>query len=369
MSESVVRVDTPSGAYDVHVGRDVLDSTGPITRASISGSRVALISDDRVDELYGSQLLASLIGSGFDVERLVVPAGETSKTWFQAGELLEEIASARLDRTDGIVALGGGVIGDLAGFCAATYLRGVDFVQVPTTLLAQVDSSVGGKTAVDLAAGKNLAGAFRQPVAVVADTTTLETLPDLEWRSGLAEVVKSAILEGYEFLEWLERNSAAIAAHDPEMASEAVMRCVAFKAGVVAVDEMEAGPREALNLGHTLGHAVEKVAGYGEVAHGLAVAEGIRFAARVAERAVDAAPGFAGRQERVLDAVGLERATGVYDISAVREAMLSDKKARGGRPRFVLMVEPGEYVVTHVDETVLNEELERWSASAMPGGQ
>lgn len=369
MSDRTVRVDTPSGAYDVDVGRDLLASVGPRAKEFFKGSKVAQISDDRVDSLYGSQVAASLVASGFNVERLVVPAGETSKTWFQAGELLEEMASARLDRTDGIVALGGGVIGDLAGFCSATYLRGIDFIQVPTTLLAQVDSSVGGKTAVDLAAGKNLAGIFKQPVVVVADTATLDTLADLEWRSGLAEVVKSAILEGFEFLEWLERSAPALASHDIETAAEAVTRCVAFKAGVVASDEREAGPRESLNLGHTLGHAVEKVAGYGEVAHGLAVAEGIRFAAQLAQRVVDAAPGFAERQGRLLDAVGLQRATGVYDISAVREAMRSDKKARGGRPRFVLMVEPGEYVVTHVDDDVLQDELERWAAEAIPGGQ
>jgi 3-dehydroquinate synthase len=228
---------------------------------------------------------------------------------------------------------------------------------------------VGGKTAVDLAAGKNLAGSFKQPLVVVADTTTLETLPDIEWRSGLAEVVKTAILDGYEFLEWMERNASALAAHDTDVAAEAVMRCVSFKAGVVEADETEAGPREALNLGHTLGHALEKVAGYGEMAHGLAVAEGIRFAAGLAERTVDAAPGLAHRQGRLLDAVGLERSGAVYDINAVREAMLSDKKVREGRPRFVLMVEPGEYVVTHVDDSVLEEELERWSAEAKPGGQ
>jgi 3-dehydroquinate synthase len=369
MSDASVRVATTSGQYDVHVGPNLLESVGERAREAVSGGRVAQISDDRVEGLYGEAVTASLRESGFDVEHVVVPAGESSKTWFQAGEILEELASARLDRTDGVVALGGGVIGDLAGFCAATYLRGVDLVQVPTTLLSQVDSSVGGKTAVDLAAGKNLAGVFKQPGVVIADTVTLETLPDIEWRSGLAEVVKTAILDGYESLEWMERHAGALAAHETDVAAEAVMRCVSFKAGVVGADEKEAGPRESLNLGHTLGHALEKVAGYGEVAHGLAVAEGIRFAARLAERVVDAAPGLADRQGRLLDAVGLERSGAVYDINAVREAMLSDKKVRGGRPRFVLMVEPGEYVVTHVDDSVLEGELERWSTEAKLGGQ
>jgi 3-dehydroquinate synthase len=368
MSERVINAQTASGAYDVHVGGGLLGAVGAHARSHIQGDRVAVVTDDRVDELYGDTVVASLEGEGLAVERIVVPAGETSKTWFQAGEILEELASARLDRTDGVVALGGGVIGDLAGFCAATYLRGVDYVQVPTTLLSQVDSSVGGKTAVDLAAGKNLAGTFKQPAVVVADTATLGSLPDVEWRSGLAEVVKSAVLDGYEFVEWAERNASALSEHDLDTAAEAVTRCVTFKAGVVGSDEREAGPRESLNLGHTLGHALEKVAGYGEVAHGLAVAEGMRFAARLASRAVEAAPGFDERQGRLLDAVGLERIPAVYDIGAIREAMSSDKKARGGRPRFVLMVEPGEYVVTYVDEGVLDEELRRWADEA-PGGQ
>jgi len=369
MSSSSVSVITPSGSYEVHIGSGILTRIGGYAHDAFRGGHVAVITDDRVDALYGEAVTTSLQESGLVVQTLVVPAGETSKTWFQAGELLEELASARLDRTDGIVALGGGVIGDLAGFCAASYLRGIDFIQVPTTLLAQVDSSVGGKTAVDLAAGKNLAGAFTQPAVVLADSESLESLPDIEWRSGLAEVVKSAVLDGYEFLEWLETNARVIAGHDLDAATEAVRRCVSFKAGVVQADERETGSRESLNLGHTLGHALEKVAGYGEVAHGLAVAEGMRFAATLAERAVDAAPGLAQRQGRLLDAVGLERLSQVYDISAIREAMSSDKKARGGRPRFVLMVEPGEYVVTYVDESVLEDELKRWAAEASVGGQ
>lgn len=367
MGEHIVNVQTLSGAYDVRIGDGLLSGIGDHARDIFRGQRTAVVTDDRVDPLYGDEVANSLEEAGFDVLRIVVPAGETSKTWFQAGELLEELASARLDRTDGIIALGGGVIGDLAGFCAATYLRGVDYIQVPTTLLSQVDSSVGGKTAVDLAAGKNLAGAFKQPTLVIADTSTLQSLPEMEWRSGLGEVVKSSVLDGEEFLEWMERSAPAMNERDPETVREAVRRCVIFKAGVVAGDERETGARESLNLGHTLGHALEKVAGYGEVPHGLAVAEGMRFAAHLAERVADAVLGLAERQGRLLDAVGLGPLAGVYDVGAVREAMSSDKKARGGRPRFVLMVAPGEYVVTNVDEKVLEAELASWSAETSDG--
>jgi 3-dehydroquinate synthase len=369
MGELTVAVQTDSGAYDVLIGEGLLSTVGAHASQLFAGKHVAVVTDERVERLYAGRVVESLEQAGLRVALLTVPAGETSKTWFQAGELLEELASERLDRTDGVVALGGGVIGDLAGFVSASYLRGIAYIQVPTTLLSQVDSSVGGKTAVDLAAGKNLAGAFKQPVLVIADTSTLQTLPETEWQSGLGEVVKSAVLGGEEFLAWLEASARAMNERDADVVKEAVRRCVEFKAAVVAGDERETGARESLNLGHTLGHALEKVAGYGEVAHGVAVAEGMRFAARLAQRVVGATPEFVERQARLLDAMGLEQATGVYDSRAVREAMSSDKKARGGRPRFVLMAEPGTYEVTYVDEDVLEAELERWAATVEAGGQ
>ena len=246
------------------IGPELLEDVGELVRLVAPGARkVAIITDNNVGDLFGLTVERKLIEAGFDVHPLSVAAGEASKSWAVAGEVLEALAELRLDRDDLVLALGGGVIGDLAGFVAATYLRGISFVQVPTTLLAQVDSSVGGKTGVDLRAGKNLAGAFKQPLLVIADTSTLSLLPEPEWASGLAEIAKSAVVDGEEFLGWLEENAAALVARDEAAVNEAVKRSVGFKSRVVTADETEAGPRECLNYGHTFGHALEKVSGYG----------------------------------------------------------------------------------------------------------
>jgi 3-dehydroquinate synthase len=360
MGDSTTRVETAGGTYDVVIGEGLLDRCGEVIAGSTSAARAVIITDATVARLYGDVVDRSLRRSGSATDRIVITPGEQAKSWGQAGEVLGKMADIGLDRNDVVVALGGGVVGDLAGFCAATYMRGIDYVQVPTTLLAQVDSSVGGKTAVDLSAGKNLAGAFKQPRLVVADTGALESLPPNEWRSGLAEVAKSAMLGGEEFLEWMERSATSLVEMEAMSVAEAVRRCVSYKAGVVQADVHESGMRESLNYGHTLGHAIEKVAGFGAFPHGLAVADGMRFAARLAEKVVEAAPGLAARQDRMLDSLGLPRLSEVYDVGEIRAAMASDKKARDGRPRFVLLVAPGEFVVTHVDEDTLVAELGEW---------
>ena len=254
-------------------------------------------------------------------------------------------------------------MGDLGGFAAATYLRGVRFVQVPTTLLAQVDSSVGGKTGVDLRAGKNLAGAFKQPLIVIADTSVLSLLPEREWVSGIAEIVKSAAIEGEEFLDWLERNAPALVSRDETVVKEAVSRSVAFKSAVVSADENEAGPRECLNYGHTFGHALERVAGYGFMSHGLAVAEGMRFAARLSVEARQGSMEFVRRQDALLDAMGLPAIEASWAPDALLEAMHSDKKAKGGKVRFVLVDAPGIWGCEPVAETMIREHLEAWAKS------
>lgn len=356
-----IEVQLGASRYRVHIADGVLARVGRIMAPVVEGGKAAVVTDDAVGPLYAAAVVESLVEVGFEVVTYTVPAGEASKNWDQAGRIIEWLAASGLDRTDVVVAVGGGVMGDLAGFCAATYLRGIAFVQVPTTLLAQVDSSVGGKTAVDLTAGKNLAGAFKQPRAVIADTSTLNSLPLVEWQSGLGEVVKSAVLDSEEFLAWLERNADSLAGRESGAVAEAVERCVRFKAGVVAADEFEVGPRESLNLGHTLGHAIEKVAGYGVFPHGIAVAEGMRFAARLAERVASVPPEFTARQNAAIDALGLGRVVGEFDADALRSAMGSDKKSRGGKPRFVLATAPGAHVVTTVDESVLAEELEHWT--------
>ena len=359
-----VEVATPSGAYLVHIGEGLISNAGDLVRRAIGSRKVALITDENVAPRFAESVTGSLAVAGFDTHRITVPAGERSKSWELAGQLLEDMASAGLDRRDAVVALGGGVVGDLAGFCAATYMRGIDFVQIPTTLLAQVDSSVGGKTAVDLRAGKNLAGAFMQPSVVLADTEVLLSLPESEWLSGLGEVAKSAVLDGEESLSWTESVADALVSRDPDSVREAVRMCVTFKAGVVAGDERETGLRESLNLGHTLGHAIEKVLGYGNITHGAAVADGMRFAARLAAAGGFSDAKFSDRQDALLDSLGLHRSPEVYDIGDIRTAMSSDKKARGGRPRFVFAVEPGSFVVTHVEDALLMRELEMWVASS-----
>ena len=206
---STVHVQAPGAPYDVDIGTGVLDEIGPMIRHLTQAQSIALVTDETVAALFGMKVDTGLARQGFRVLSLTVPAGESSKSWAVAGDLCEALAAGGLSRTDVVVALGGGVVGDLAGFAAAVYLRGIDFVQVPTTLLGMVDSSVGGKTAVDLRAGKNLAGAFKQPLGVIADMSTLSTLPEAEWRSGLAEVAKTALLEGETFLAWLEEHTAA----------------------------------------------------------------------------------------------------------------------------------------------------------------
>ncbi|PKQ16192.1 MAG: 3-dehydroquinate synthase [Actinobacteria bacterium HGW-Actinobacteria-7] len=362
-----LRVNVPGAAYDVIVGAGVMGDCGRLLSGLTDARTVALVSDETVAKQYSTQADIAFAQAGFRVMSLTVPAGETSKNWALAGDLLEEFARLGLGRTDVVVALGGGVIGDLAGFAAAVYLRGVSFMQMPTTLLAMVDSSVGGKTGVDLSAGKNLAGAFKQPLLVLADTQALASLPDEQWRSGIAEVVKSAVLDGEAFLSWVEEQTEALNARDGEVVEEVVARSMAFKSGIVARDEREEGPRECLNYGHTLGHALEKVLGYGTITHGEAVAEGMRFAARVAVDVGQADATFVKRQDHLLDALGLRPLRALAEPSALIAAMRSDKKARGGSVRMVLADGPGLWRCVAVDDGVLDAHLEAWAETKREG--
>ena len=360
-----IGVRAATGGYEVLLGPGVLDEVGLATQGSTGARSAALVSDENVAALYGERVVASLAGAGITTEVMTIAAGETSKTWTVAGALLERLADARLDRTSVLVALGGGVVGDLGGFAAAVYLRGIPFVQVPTTLLAAVDSSVGGKTGVDLPQGKNLAGAFWQPSAVIADTNTLTTLPEAEWRSGLAEVAKAAFLDSERFVAVLEGAAAAPGGIDRDSAAtrSIVADSVAFKARVVAADEREADQREILNYGHTFGHALEKVLGYGSLSHGQAVAEGIRFAAGLAETEAGASARWTAREVRLLDALGLGPARVAASPGELLAAMHSDKKVRGGSVRFVLSTAPGSWEVKTVDDGVLEKALQRWASA------
>jgi 3-dehydroquinate synthase len=363
LSERIVPVEIGDTSYDVVVGAGALAQAGRRVATVSHARKIALVGDSNVAELFGARVGASLVTAGFDVFPLSVEPGETSKSWLVAGQLLEAFAHLGLDRRDLVVALGGGVIGDLAGFAAATYLRGVDFVQIPTTLLAQVDSSVGGKTGVDLPAGKNLVGAFKQPRLVIADTETLTSLPDAEWASGLAEAAKSAVIGGESFLGWLEENAADLRNRNGRVTADTVVRCVTFKSGVVRSDEKEDGVRECLNYGHTLGHAIEKVAGYGVVPHGVAVAEGMRFAARLSVEAGQGSVEFVQRQDALLDDMGLPAMSTSYPPGELLEAMHSDKKARGGHVRFVLADAPGLWRCEPVADAMIGEHLTAWADS------
>ena len=350
-------------AYDVRIGGGVLANLGAHLRklpVFAESDRALVVTDENVAPLYRADAKEALAQAGFRVSDIAVPAGEGSKSVEVAGEIWEAMASLALGRDCVVVALGGGVVGDLAGFVAATYMRGVPVVQVPTTLLSMVDSSVGGKTGVNLAAGKNLVGAFKQPAYVCADTATLATLDEREWACGCAEIAKSAVIDSDDFFFWL----VDAAARDEVVVEEAIARSVVFKADVVAADKSESkGVRECLNYGHTLGHAVESLAGYGAFSHGAAVAEGMRFAARMAVSLVDAPLDLVETQDSLLDQLGLPALDWSAEPEAMLEAMKRDKKARRGQVRFVLPRDVGSWQLADVDDATILDHLNAWARS------
>jgi 3-dehydroquinate synthase len=333
---SAIEIDVALGdrRYPIRIGAGLLaDATR--WRDALRGRHVLIVSDDNVAPLYLARIVAGL--DGFAHDALVLPAGESSKTLDHAARAFDALATLGAMRDATIVALGGGVVGDLAGFAAALWMRGIDFVQMPTTLLAMVDSSVGGKTGVDLAAGKNLVGAFHQPRAVIADTATLSTLPPREFASGLAEVVKYGALGDADFFAWLEANADALIAHDAATLAGTIGRCCRQKAGVVARDERETGERALLNFGHTFGHAIEAESGYGTILHGEAVAIGMVIAATLSTRLGRASDDDAKRLAALLERFGLPTSLPAgLDADALLARMRLDKKNVAGRIRLVL---------------------------------
>ena len=354
-----VIVQIPGEAdYAVRIGSGTIGKLGQNLREIERFARandVLVITDSNVGPLYLGKVKASLASAGFKAADITVLAGEDTKAVEVAAEIWSAMAQMSLGRDCLVIALGGGVVGDLAGFVASTYMRGVPVVQVPTTLLAMVDSSVGGKTAVNLPEGKNLVGTFFQPSFVCADTDTLATLPEREWRCGCAEVAKSAVIDSDDFFFWLLEHAEAMAARDAVVAAEAIQRCVVFKAGVVAQDKTEsAGVRECLNYGHTLGHAIEACTGYGTFSHGAAVAEGMRFAARLAVKQLGASDEFAQAQAELLDTLGLETLQFEASPADLLAAMKRDKKVRGGEVRFVLARDIAQWEIAPLtDATIL----------------
>ena len=309
-------------AYEVSIGGGLLHTCGQRLREVLAPCRVAVITDSTVAPLYLKTVTGSLEGAGFTVCSYIFPAGEGSKNFTTLSAILEFLAEQRLTRTDCIAALGGGVTGDMAGFAAACYLRGIRCVQLPTTLLSAVDSSVGGKTAIDLKAGKNLAGAFLQPAAVLCDTDCLRSLPPEVFADGAAEAIKTGVLDDESLFALFEDGTLTAA---PE---EVIARCVGYKAGVVERDEKEQGERRLLNLGHTVGHAIEKCSGYA-IPHGHAVAAGLAIIARSAEALGWTEAPIAGRIAACLAKNDLPTGT-AYSAQALADAALADKKRAGG---------------------------------------
>jgi len=345
----VRRVETDPG-YEVVVGRDMLGRAAEVLPPAATSGRIVVISDENVAPLYLPPLRAALRGACSDVTEVVLPAGEEQKTLARAEELYGVLYERRTTRHDTVVALGGGVIGDLAGFVAATYLRGVRLVQVPTTLLAQVDASVGGKVAVDFRSGKNHVGTFYQPLAVLADIDTLRTLPAEERRNGAAEVVKYALLMGEEMLTPVEAalgGPEPAGAHDPVglCDEQIVAACVGYKASTVAADEREErGERQLLNLGHTIGHAIEAAGGFRHHSHGEAVGLGLAAALWLSQRCTGLGPDDAARGERLLASAGAPGRLDDVDADLVVEMVSRDKKASGGEVPFVLLAALGRPV-------------------------
>lgn len=327
-------------AYDVVVERGLLARSGERIGPLVRG-RTVIISDETVAGLHGATLIASLAGAGIAAEVITVPPGEGSKSFAELERVLDQLLAAGLDRKDVVIALGGGVVGDLAGLAAALFMRGIDFIQVPTTLLAQVDSSVGGKTAIDTPRGKNLVGAFHQPRLVLADIDVLATLPPVQLRSGWAEVLKHGLICDAAFFDWLAGAGAAGATGDAGALERAVVRSVEIKSAIVGEDEKEAGRRALLNLGHTFGHAVEAELGFDEaaLAHGEAVALGCVLAFRYSARLGQCPAADADRVEAVIAAAGLPTRlgqAGQFSADALIARMAGDKKAEGGRLTLIL---------------------------------
>ena len=338
-------VDLGDRAYPIHIGPGLLDDAG-LVLPHLARPRAFIVTNSTVGPLYLERLSQTLSAAGVRVESVVLPDGEVYKNWETLNTIFDALLTRRAERKTTLIALGGGVIGDLAGFAAACYQRGVPFIQVPTTLLAQVDSSVGGKTGINHPLGKNMIGAFYQPQLVLADTETLNTLPERELSAGLAEVIKYGLIRDLPFLEWLEANMDRLLARDTAALTYAIHRSCWNKAEVVAADEREAGQRALLNLGHTFGHAIETGMGYGNWLHGEGVAAGTVLAAELSRRMGLISTDDVARVAALLRRAKLPVLAPDLGVEAYMDAMGVDKKVEDGRIRFVLLRQLGEAFVS-----------------------
>ena len=357
--EHTVAVQLGARSYTIHVGAGILETLGARMHALGLGKRAAIVTNPSVERLYGERVRASLERSGFSPVTIEIPDGEEHKNLAWVAFIYDRLIEARLERGSVMVALGGGVVGDVTGFAAATYLRGIDFVQVPTTLVAQIDSSIGGKTGVDIAAGKNLIGAFHHPRLVIADTTTLRTLPPRELRAGLAEVIKTGAILSPELIDFLERNHRQVLDLDDAAIRFVVECCAQLKALVVAEDETEGDYRAILNFGHTLGHAIESLTGYKAFLHGEAVALGMVFALKLSVRLGYLEQAVADRIVALLTLYGLPtEVPSDLSTSALAIAVEADKKRSQGRVKFVCLEDIGRTKFRMLSTQELQEALD-----------
>jgi 3-dehydroquinate synthase len=357
MDQSVQRIDVNLGkrSYPIYIGSGAQQLKTEFDRV-ITARDVLLVTNTTVGPLYAAQVMAALAPR--KCIQVELPDGEAHKTLANISRMLDVLIANRFVRDACVVALGGGVVGDMAGFVAACYQRGIAFVQMPTTLLSQVDSSVGGKTGVNHPGGKNLIGAFHQPIAVFADTDTLATLPDRELRAGLAEVIKYGLIVDNEFFDWLEENASRLLARDTAALTHAIRRSCEIKAEIVARDEHERGDRALLNLGHTFGHAIESVTNYSTWLHGEAVGAGMLLAADMSQRLGWLGTADVARIQRVLERFGLRTDVSAMSAAAIADKMKIDKKVAAGRIRLVLLNAIGKSVVTgDYDDAALRETL------------
>lgn len=358
---SIVSIDLQKRSYDIAIGSALLDN--PLTYSALPAATSALIvSNTTIAPLYAERLQKALQGKYPKIHTLILPDGEEYKTWQTLNLIFDALLTHGCDRKTILFALGGGVVGDMTGFAAASYMRGVSFVQVPTTLLAQVDSSVGGKTGINHPLGKNMIGAFYQPLKVVCDLDTLKTLPARELSAGLAEVIKYGPIADLDFLDWIESNIEALLARDPAALAHAVKRSCEIKAWVVGQDEREAGLRAILNFGHTFGHAIEAGLGYGQWLHGEAVGCGMVMAAHLSHRLGLVNAAFVQRLTTLIEKAGLPivgpRLSQADNAGRYLELMRVDKKAEGGEIRFVVIDGPARAAVRTAPDALVREVID-----------
>jgi 3-dehydroquinate synthase len=358
-----VNVDLGERAYPIHIGADLIGQTA-LFAPHIAGASVTIVTNTTVEPLYGDALRAALAPLGKSVSTVVLPDGEAYKNWETLNQIFDALLGARADRKTTLIALGGGVIGDMTGFAAASYMRGVPFIQVPTTLLSQVDSSVGGKTGINHPLGKNMIGAFYQPQAVIADISALRTLPSRELAAGIAEVIKTGAIADAAFFDWIEANVAALNRCEPQALAEAVKRSCEIKASVVAKDEREGGLRAILNFGHTFGHAIEAGLGYGEWLHGEAVGCGMAMAADLSVRLGYLDEAARQRLVALVQAAHLPVRGPALGAARYVDLMRVDKKSEAGEIKFILLKRFGETLITRAPDDAVQATLAATVATA-----